>query len=272
MINTVLAQAREGFQAPTTEEFNWPCIGPSVHLGPVSFCLNRVALLIILAALITFAFFWVTLRSPKLVPSKRQALGELAVEFVRSNIIYEVMGRQGLRYLPYLTTVFFFIFFGNLLGVIPPFLFSANASLAMPFLLAILTWFIFVIVGVRQHGGWGYFKNTVLPPGVPVFVYPLLTPIEFISVYLVRPLSLMIRLGANMIAGHLILVVFLLGTQYMLGTILDGQFSITNVWAIGSFGMAIVLMAFEVLVAGLQAFIFTILTSVYIASSMEAEH
>jgi F-type H+-transporting ATPase subunit a len=272
MINAVLAQARGGFQAPTTEEFNWPCVGPGFDLGGATVCVNRVALLIILAAIITFGFFWVTLRSPQLVPSKRQALGELAVDFVRNNIIYEVMGREGLRYAPYLTTVFFFIFFGNLLGVIPPFLFSANASLAMPFFLAILTWFIFVITGIRRQGGWTYLRNTVLPPGVPVFVYPLLTPIEFISVFIVRPLSLMIRLGANMIAGHLILVVFLLGTQYMLSTIFQGSFSITNIWAIGAFGMSIVLMAFEVLVAGLQAFIFTILTSVYIASSMEAEH
>jgi F-type H+-transporting ATPase subunit a len=272
MMNAVLAQARGGFQAPTTEEFNWPCIGPAFHLGGTTVCMNRVALLIIIAAIVTLGFFWFTLRRPKLVPSKPQALGEVAVEFVRNNIILEVMGPKGLRYMPYLTTVFFFIFFGNLLGVIPPFLFSANASLAMPAFLAILTWLIFVATGIRQQGGWTYLRNTILPPGVPVFVYPLLTPIEFISVFIVRPLSLMIRLGANMIAGHLMLTVFLLGTSYMLGTIFSGNLSITNVWAIGAFGMAVVLMAFEVLVAGLQAFIFTILTSVYIASSLEAEH
>lgn len=272
MMNAVLAQAREGFQAPTTEEFNWPCIGPSFHLGGATVCMNRVALLIIIAAILTFLFFWITLRRPKLVPTKTQSLGELAVEFVRDNIIMEAIGPRGTRYLPYLTTIFFFIFFGNLLGVIPPFLFSANASLAMPAFLAILTWFIFVITGIREQGGWTYLKNTVLPPGVPIFVYPLLTPIEFISVFIVRPLSLMIRLGANMIAGHLMLVVFLVGTSYMLSTIFNGSFSITNLWAIGAFGMAVVLMAFEVLVAGLQAFIFTILTSVYIGSSLEAEH
>jgi F-type H+-transporting ATPase subunit a len=271
-MHAVLAQAREGFPAPTTEEFNWPCIGPTVHLGPLSGCTNRVSLLIVIAALTTFAFFWFTLRRHRLVPSKPQALGELAVEFVRDSIIMEVMGPKGLRYLPYLTTIFFFIFFGNLLGVIPPFLFSANASLAVPFLLAAMTWVIFVYTGIREQGGWHYLKNTIFPPGVPLLVYPLLTPIEFISVFVVRPLSLMIRLGANMIAGHLMLVVFLVGSSYMLGTIFSGSFSITNIWAIGAFGMAVVLMAFEVLVAGLQAFIFTILTSVYIASSLEAEH
>src|SRR5262249_5397202 len=125
MINAVLAQARPGFQAPTTEEFNWPCIDPGFHLGGLTVCVNRVALLIILAEVVTFAFFWVTLPRLQLVPSKRQSLGELAVEFVRNSIVMEVMGREGLRYLPYLPTVFFFIFFGNLLGVVPPFLFSA---------------------------------------------------------------------------------------------------------------------------------------------------
>jgi F-type H+-transporting ATPase subunit a len=267
MVNVVLAQAREGFHAPGTEEFNWPCI---VGTGPA--CLNRVGAIIVIAAAVTLAFFWFTLRKPQLVPSKGQNVGEFAVDFVRNSIIMEVIGPKGMRFLPYLATIFFFIFFGNLMGVIPPFLFSANASLAMPLLLAVITWFVFIIVGIKEQGGWGYFKNTVLPPGVPFFVYPILTPIEFISVYIVRPFSLMIRLGANMIAGHLILVVFLLGTSYMLGTILDGQFSITNIFAIGAFGMAITLMAFEVLVAGLQAFIFTILTAVYIASSLEAEH
>jgi F-type H+-transporting ATPase subunit a len=267
MVNVVLAQAREGFQAPGTEEFNWPCV---VGTGPI--CLNRVTIIIMVAALVTLAFFWLTLRRPKLVPSGRQNVGEAAVDFVRNSIILEVIGPKGLRFLPYLTTIFFFIFFGNLLGVIPPFLFSANASLAMPILLAVITWSIFVVVGIREQGGWGYFRNTVLPPGVPILVYPILTPIEFISVYVIRPFSLMIRLGANMIAGHLILAVFLLGTSYMLSTLLDGEFSITNVFAIGAFGMAVVLMAFEVLVAGLQAFIFTILTAVYIASSLEAEH
>lgn len=285
MVNAVLAQAREGFHAPTTEEFNWPCIGPGLELGGATVCLNRVALLIIIAAVVTFAFFWVTLRRPRLVPSKAQSLGEMAVDFIRNTIILDMIGPKGLRFLPYLTTVFFFIFFGNLLGVIPPFLYSANASMAMPFFLAIMTWVIFVVVGVRSQGGWHYFKNTVLPPDVPIAVLPLLIPIEFISAFVIRPLSLMIRLGSNMIAGHLMLVVFLLGSSYMLGTLIpigatlgesfdfsNVQPSITNLWALLAFAMSVAIMGFELLVAGLQAFIFTILTAVYIASSLEAQH
>ena len=137
-----------------------------------------------------------------------QNTAESGVGFVRNQIIMQTMGPDGLRYLPYLTALFFFIFFCNITEILPAVQFPANARFAMPMMLALATWVIFNVVGVVKQGPGHYLKNSLIPPGVPKFLLVLVVPIEFISTFLVRPFSLMVRLFANMLAGHLILVTF----------------------------------------------------------------
>ena len=121
-------------------------------------------------------------------------------------------------------------------------------------------------MGIAKQGVGGYFKSALFPPGVPAALYVLVTPIEFVSTFLVRPLTLAVRLAANMIAGHLILTIFALGTAYLL---LE---PVTIAFAPFAFLLMVFMTAFEVLVAALQAYIFTILTAVYISGAIHPEH
>ncbi|HEX6312012.1 MAG TPA: F0F1 ATP synthase subunit A, partial [Acidimicrobiia bacterium] len=171
-----------------------------------------------------------------------------------------------MRYLPFLLAMFFFIFFINIFEILPFIQFPGNARMAVPFVLALLVWFIYNIVGIIKQGPLGYLKSSTIPPGVPIFLLPLVALIELVSTFIVRPFSLAVRLFANMLAGHLILVTFA-----VLSAALWAK-NITIVILPFPFLLLIGLTAFELLVAFLQAFIFTILTAVYIGSSSHPEH
>jgi F-type H+-transporting ATPase subunit a len=259
-----LAQ-REGFHAPGIEIFEWPDI---VHLdvAGVDLSINRVVLEMFLVGLLVWGLFFFAFRRPKLVPAGLQNVMETFVEFIRNQIVLEVIGRDGLRYMPYLTTLFVFVLFGNLLGVIPPILFPLNGRAALPAIMAICSLLLFVSVGISSQG-LAYFKNALFPPGIPWPVYILLTPIEFVSTFIVRPVTLAIRLLANMIAGHLILSVFFVASGYMLTSL-----NISMLFGLGALLFSVALIAFELFVAGLQAYVFTILSAVYIAGALEPEH
>jgi F-type H+-transporting ATPase subunit a len=260
-----LAQ-REGFHAPGIEIFEWPDL---VHLevAGVDLSINRVVLQVFFVGLLVWALFFFAFRKPKLVPSGLQNVMEAFVEFVRNQIVLEVIGRDGLRFMPYLTTLFAFVLFGNLGGIIPPILFPLNGRMALPAIMAICSLVVFISVGIASQGFGHYFKNTLFPPGIPWPVYILLTPIEFVSTFIVRPVTLAIRLLANMIAGHLILSVFFVATGYMLTSM-----NISAVFGVGALIFSVALIAFELFVAGLQAYVFTILSAVYIAGALEPEH
>jgi F-type H+-transporting ATPase subunit a len=227
---------------------------------------NKTVLIYIASVVITLAFFFAAGRRAQLVPRGVQNVAESSLEFVREGIILQTIGPEGMRYLPFLTTMFFFIFFANIFEVVPFVQFPGNASFAVPLILAGIVWIIFNVVGIVKQGPIGYLKSSLFPPGVPKALYLLVTPIEFVSIFMVRPFSLAIRLFANMLAGHLILATFAL--------LCAALFSTTLLVAIlpFSFGLLVALTAFEILVAGLQAFIFTILTGVYVGSSMHPEH
>ena len=260
-----LAQ-REGFHAPGIEIFEWPDI---VHLevAGVDLSINRVVLQMFLVVLLVWGLFFFAFRRPKLVPSGLQNVMESIVDFVRNQIVLEVIGREGLRFLPYLTTLFVFVFFGNLGGITPPVFFPLNGRMALPAIMAICSLLLFISVGVSQQGLFTYFKNALFPPGMPKAIYLLLTPIELVSTFIVRPVTLAIRLLANMIAGHLILSVFFVATGYMLTSL-----NISSLFGVGALVFSVALIAFELFVAGLQAYVFTILSAVYIAGALEPEH
>jgi F-type H+-transporting ATPase subunit a len=176
-----------------------------------------------------------------------------------------MIGPEGLGWLAFLSTLFFFIFLGNILEVIPFVGFPLNSRLGFPLVMALTSWVIYNGIGIKRHGFFGYLKQVMFPPGAPKLLYVLLTPIEFISVIVLRPITLTIRLFANMVAGHFLLSVFFLGSLALLT-------GFPYVLGVVSFGVGVLLVGFEIFVASLQAFIFTMLTASYIAGAMAEEH
>lgn len=247
---------------PISHFLEWP----DLALKNTPFAINKTTILFVVSLVLTLGFFFLAGRKAKLVPTGVQNAAEASVDFIREGIILQTIGPDGMRYLPFLTAVFFYILFINIFEVIPFVQFPANARFAVPVLLALLVWVIFNVVGVAKQGLFGYLKSNLFPPGVPKPVYLLVTPIEFVSTFLVRPLSLSVRLFANMLAGHLILVTFAILTAALWSKTL-----LIVIWPF-TFGLLIGLTAFEILVSFLQAFIFTILTAVYIGGAMHPEH
>ncbi|MBV9952445.1 MAG: F0F1 ATP synthase subunit A [Acidimicrobiia bacterium] len=228
-----------------------------------AFAINKVVLLMWLSVLVVAVFFFIASRRQQLVPTGVQNVAESAVDFVREGIIMQTIGKEGLFYTPFLLTVFSFVFVCNIWEIIPGAQMPVNARMALPMLMALLVWVIFNFVGVKNQG-IRYLKNVCFPPGVPWPLYILVAPIEFVSTFLVRPLSLSVRLFANMLAGHLLLISFA-----VLSTALWNS---TKVGAVLPGALLIGLTGFEILVSALQAYIFTILTAVYIGGAMHPEH
>ena len=227
---------------------------------------NKVTLITVLASFMTILLFMIAGSRSALVPKGVQNLVEASVDFVREGIVMQTMGSSGLGWMPYLTALFWFIFFCNITEVIPVFQMPATARMAIPLALALMSWAIFIVVGIKSQGFFAYFKSALFPPGVPKLLYLLVTPIEFISTFLVRPFSLAVRLFANMLAGHILLVTFaVLSAALFTKSILAVVLPLPVV-------MLVFLTGFEVLVALLQAYIFTILTAVYIGGAMHPEH
>ena len=226
---------------------------------------NKIALINLIALLATTLLFVLAARGASIVPKGVQNLVESAVAFIRDGIIMETIGPGGLRYLPFLTSLFFFILIGNIFEVIPFFQMPANARMAGPAVFALITWIFFICVGIK-HQGPKYFWNAVAPPGVPKALLLVVVPIEFLSTFLVRPFSLAVRLFANMLAGHILLVTF----SVLCITLFSA--SLLALVLPFSYAMLVGLTGFEIMVSFLQAYIFTILAAVYIGSSMHAEH
>ena len=228
---------------------------------------TRIYTLVLFAALVVGVFFWAAFRNPKLVPGKMQWAGETVYNFIRDGVAGEVIGPKGLRFAPYLTTLFCFIFVNNLFEILPLAQVPVNSRIAFPLVLAVLTWLLYNYLGIRKKGLLGYLKGIAFPPGVPWFVLIIVTPIELISQLILQPFTLAIRLFANMFAGHLLLLVFFSGAIYLFGNGGAGY----GFGAV-SFLMSIVLTGFELIVIALQAYVFTVLTSVYISNAMAEEH
>jgi F-type H+-transporting ATPase subunit a len=244
---------------PVSHVTNW-------GTGPLGF--NKTAAIYIFAAVATMLLFYLgTRRKDALVPAGLlQNTAESGVGFVRNQVIMATIGPDGLGYLPYLTALFFFIFFSNITEIVPGVQFPANARFGVPLLFALATWVIYNVVGVVKQGPLHYLKNSTIPPGVPKAILPLVALIELVSVFIVRPFSLAVRLFANMLAGHLILVTFAVLSAALWAA------KPTVVIMPFSFLLLVAMTGFEILVSFLQAFIFTILTAVYIGSSMHPDH
>jgi len=230
---------------------------------------NKIALMAVLAAVIgTVVYLLAANRDAKVAPKGVRNLAETSVEFIENGIVMETMGRDGLGWTPFLLSLFVFIYLCNVPGILPILQMPVTARIAVPMCLSLLVWVIFIGTGIKHNGVGGYFKSVLFPPGVPKALYILVTPIEFISTIIVRPFSLTVRLMANMMAGHILLVTFALLTE----ALVQAKDRVLIPVGILPFGMLVFLTSFEVLVAFLQAYIFTILTAVYIGGATHPEH
>jgi F-type H+-transporting ATPase subunit a len=226
---------------------------------------NKITFISFIAMIVPVILFLIAGRNAKLVPTGLQNAVESSIDFVEKQVVRPAIGPDGMRYLPMLLAMFFFIWIGNLFSIIPTAHMPANARMANPLVLALVAWVMFIGVGVK-HNGLGYFKEALFPPGVPKALYILVTPIELLSTFIIRPFSLAVRLFANILAGHVLLVTFsvLCITLWSL-SILAGVLVV-------SFPMLVAFTGFEFGVAFLQAFIFSLLTAVYIGGALHPAH
>jgi F-type H+-transporting ATPase subunit a len=224
----------------------------------------------ILAMFIAFAltalFLLTAFNKQEIVPGKLQLIGEGVMGFVQRNIAEEVIGHDGAKYTPYLATLFLLIFSFNFMEIFPGIAFPPTSHIAIPLFLALVTWIVYNVEGLRANGPVKYFGGILFPPGVPPFMYILLTPIEFLSILVIRPITLTLRLTFNMLAGHLILTLI----AVMCATLWSASPAVVALPFAVAIGTA--LTGFELFVAFLQAFIFTILTALYIGGAVHPEH
>jgi F-type H+-transporting ATPase subunit a len=249
---------------PSVEDFYLPSILPwDAH---DSYWFTKITLLVWVAVAILIIFFLVSYRNPKLVPDKKQWLSESIYGFVRNNIAVEMIGPRGVQFAPYLTTLFCFILTLNFFGIVPLIQISPNSHIAFPAIFAVISYVLFIYVGMRHHGPLKYLKHALIPPA-PWFILPLLIPIEFFSNFLVRPFSLAVRLFANMFAGHMLLLVFTLG-----GFAMINANALLSPVSLVSWVLTIALTFLEFLVIVLQAYVFTVLTASYVQGALADEH
>lgn len=227
--------------------------------------INRVVLITLTATLIAAAIFVVAFSKPKIVPDRLQSAAEALVTFIREQVAVQIIGAEGVRYVPFLLTLFMFIWLNNLFEIIPLVNFPSTSRSALPVFLGVLTTVVFVGLGIK-HQGLRYFKEVAFPPGVPIGIYPILAPIEIVATFILRPFTLAVRLFANMVAGHILLTIVFIAIHAFLhsgpGLAVGAAVLIVSPIAVG----------FELFIATLQAYIFAILAAVYISGALHPEH
>lgn len=252
-----------GLHIPSIDEF----FPDAILFAGTPFELNRIMLVRIVATVVLCLLFWMASRRLRLVPGRGQNMAEMALDFVRVNIAEEILGKEaGRKHLKLLVILFFTVLAMNITGVVPFLNIAGTSVIGLPLLLAAIAFVAFVVAGIRSHGVFGYFKETLFPAGVPWPVYIILAPIELISTFILRPATLTIRLLVNMVSGHLLLVLCFASTQYLF-------FEATAAFkAFGALTLAagLAFTLFEIFIAALQAYIFTLLSAVYISLSEQS--
>jgi F-type H+-transporting ATPase subunit a len=250
-----------GFPAPGLHSFDFK---PIFSIG--SFDFTKPMLLALLCMVLVVGFFWAAFNKPKLVPGKLQLVGEIGYTFVARSIAREVIGKKGDKYVPFLTSIFFFVWFMNVMSIIPFAQFPATARFAFPVGLAALVFITYMFLTFKTHGFGGGIKNLVWISGLPKPLVPLIVVLEFFSNVILRPFTLAVRLWANMFAGHMLIVMFSVASWYLLTP------TIFTAVSGASFIVALLMTTLEVLIQFLQAYIFTLLASIYIQGALEEGH
>lgn len=253
---------------PSIEDF----FPPTVLFAGTPFALNRIMLIRLVVVLVIVLLLWLGTRRMKLVPGRWQVIGEFLLVFPRNNIVIETLGeKDGRRFMPIIMTIFYVTLGMNLTGVVPGLQIAGTSVIGIPLIQALIAYVIFIYAGIKRHGGWGYIRNTLFLPGVPWPLYFLLTPVEFISTFIVRPVTLVLRLLMNLIAGHMLLALCWAATDFFFLALLANG-NLLGFLGIGTFAFGIIFFILELFVAVLQAYVFAILTAIYIQLSLAEEH
>ena len=258
----------DSFETPGTGNFWWPLFNGG---GDGTWAVTRPALVFLISALL-IAWFFVTVlgKKMKLVPSKGQFIAEGIYDFVRNTIGRDIIGSKNFKpFLPLLLTLFTLILFNNVAGIIPFIQFPSTSRLGIPIVLTVIVYITYHVVAIRHKGGFGKYMGSLVPAGLPGWLKPIMFVLELLTYFVIRPLTLALRLFGNMMAGHLMLLVFILGGEYLL--LHGGNIGLKGA-GIASFAFSIVMTFFELLVEFLQAFIFTMLAALYIADAVSDHH
>ena len=257
--------AERGPELPSLKDF----LPPVILFQGTPFAMNRIILVRVVATALILLVLGLTAARAKVVPGRWQGAVEFLLEFVRNNIVYAIIGElRGKKYVPMITTMFLTILVFNLCGIIPGANIAATATIAMPLVFALWTASQYWAAGISSHGLGGFLKEELFPAGVPWPVYILLTPIQLLEIVIIRPFSLTLRLFANMISGHLLVAITLaMSNFYIIEAQQAAMKGVGVIWFVGGFALT----AFEIFVAALQAFIFCILSCVYINQSLGEE-
>ena len=232
--------------ASPVEQFKLKSLVP-LELGGVDLSYTTSSLWMTITVVGVTAFLTLSMRGGRLVPGRWQSMAEMSYEFI-ANMIRENVGAEGRKYFPFIFTLFMFILVGNLVGMIP-FAYTFTSQIIVTFAMAATIFIGVTVIGLVRHGL--HFFSLFVPSGTPLILAPLLIPIEVIS-YFVRPVSLSVRLFANMMAGHTMMKVF-------------GGFTVLlGVLGVAPIILLVALTGFEIMVAVLQAYVFTVLTCLYL--------
>ena len=231
------------------------------------FALDRIMLVRLFMAAILVLLFVVAFKNPKLVPKGLQNVGEHAIDFVRIHIAEDILGKkEGRRFLPILASIFFGVLFWNVATIVPALNISPNARIGMPIVLAIVAYIAMIYAGAKRFGFGKFIKSSVVIPNLPPLLHVLVVPIEAFSTFVMRPVTLALRLMANFLAGHLILVLLYSATNFFFFQF-NGWTALSGLTLVA----AVLFTLYEIIVIFLQAYIFALLTAVYIELSLHAD-
>ncbi len=248
---------------PGVDDFKF---GPFIEGWPD--WINRPLIQAVTGALIVIILWWVASRGLRTKPSKGQFVAEYLYEFVRNGIARDILHHEYRRYLPYLLGLFSFILVNNWFGEFFVFMFPTFSNIGYVYGLAILSWCVYVGAGFGKFG-FGFLKRALIPEGVPWYLLPIVMPLEFLATFITRPVTLALRLFANMFAGHLVVLVFVVGGGYLL-TVQDNLFY--NVSGAVSILFSFAILFLELFIGAIQAYIFTVLTAQYVSTSISEAH
>jgi F-type H+-transporting ATPase subunit a len=235
------------------------------------FELNRIMLIRLLVVAVLLLIFWLGTRRMQLVPTRAQVAFEFATGFVRNNIVIGTLGeKDGKRFMPVLMAIFFVTLGMNLTGVLPGLQIAGTSVIGLPLIMATTAYGLFIYAGVRKFG-LRYFKNALILPGLNPIMAAFLALLEFLSTFILRPITLTLRLLMNMVAGHMLLVLCFAATDFFLFTVLaDGN--ALGFLGVGTFAFGLAFTLLELFVAALQAYVITILAAIYIQMALAEEH
>ncbi len=255
--------AADEFTAPGPADFDLP--------GIMGTAVTKPMVLVVLSAVIAFGLFYAMSRRAAIVPGRLQFAGEYVYDFVRNTIARDTIGSHDYqRFVPYLLSIFLFVLINNFYGVIPLLQFPSMSHIGYAAALALITWGVYNVVGIAKHGFVGYLKHQTIPGGISGPILLVLVPLEFFSNIIIRPFTLALRLFATMFAGHLLIILFALGGEYLL---LHFEPRIVGIGSgLISFVLAIGVSFLDMLIMFLQAYVFTLLTAMYIAGAVNDEH